>query len=67
MCAVAVACGDQVVFRNGDKLTGTIKSADNGKIVIETPMAGTVTADIATSARSPRTTPSRFSSKAAKR
>src|SRR6266540_6988383 len=47
LLAVSMALGDQIIFKNGDRLTGTVKSADGGKIVIETPMAGTVTADLA--------------------
>jgi len=42
-----VALGDLVIFKNGDRLTGTIKSAADGKILIDTPFTGTVSADMA--------------------
>jgi putative salt-induced outer membrane protein YdiY len=44
-CA-SLCLGDQIIFKNGDRLTGTIKSADGGKITIDTAMAGTVTVDL---------------------
>ncbi|MFC1739679.1 YdiY family protein [Planctomycetota bacterium] len=39
--------GDEVIFKNGDKLTGEIKSLVGGKLVIDTAVAGEVTVDIA--------------------
>jgi len=41
------ARADEVVFKNGDKLTGKIVSADGGKLVIDTAVAGKVTVDMA--------------------
>jgi putative salt-induced outer membrane protein YdiY len=50
LCALAaitaVASADQVVFKNGDKLTGKIKTMDGGKLTIATDSAGDVTVDI---------------------
>ncbi|HEX8520917.1 MAG TPA: hypothetical protein VF669_01590, partial [Tepidisphaeraceae bacterium] len=49
LCVLFCASGawaDQIIFKNGDKLTGTIKSASGGKVTIETAMAGTVVADL---------------------
>lgn len=43
----AVALGDEVIFTNGDKLTGTIVSADGGKLIIKSDIAGEVTVDMA--------------------
>ena len=39
------AMADQVIFKNGDRITGTIKSAADGKLVIDTENLGTVIAD----------------------
>jgi putative salt-induced outer membrane protein YdiY len=44
--ACTVARADEVVFNNGDKLTGKIVSADGAKLVIETTVAGKVTVDL---------------------
>lgn len=38
--------GDEVFFRNGDRLTGKIKSAADGKMLIGTVVAGDVTIDM---------------------
>jgi putative salt-induced outer membrane protein YdiY len=37
---------DQIVLKNGDRITGTIKSADGGKLIIASPIAGTITVDL---------------------
>jgi putative salt-induced outer membrane protein YdiY len=37
---------DEVLFNNGDKLTGTVLSADGGKLKIKTAVAGEVTVDL---------------------
>ncbi len=37
---------DQVVFNNGDTLTGTVESADGGKLKVKTNVAGEVTVDL---------------------
>ena len=44
--ACAVVRADEVVFNNGDRLSGKIVSADGGKLVIETTVAGKVTVDL---------------------
>ena len=44
--ACAAARADEVVFNNGDRLSGKIVSADGGKLVIETTVAGKVTVDL---------------------
>ena len=41
-----VAWGDEVLFKNGDHLTGTVLSADGGKLKIKTAVAGEVTVDL---------------------
>jgi putative salt-induced outer membrane protein YdiY len=41
------ALGDEIQFLNGDRLTGKIKSAADGKILITTDVAGDVTVDMA--------------------
>ncbi len=40
-----LALGDEVVFKNGDKLTGTITSLDGGKLTVHTLEAGDVKVD----------------------
>src|SRR5258708_5550433 len=37
---------DEVIFKNGDRLTGTIESREGGKLVIKTAVAGKVTVDV---------------------
>jgi len=46
VAAAAPLWADQVIFKNGDKLTGTIVSMDGGKLVINTAVAGNVTVDM---------------------
>ncbi len=41
------AAADEILFLNGDRLTGKIVSAEGGKLVIKTDSAGEVTADLA--------------------
>ena len=41
------ASGDEVLFLNGDRLTGKILSATGGKLTIKTEAAGDVTVDMA--------------------
>src|SRR5437870_10662032 len=43
---VAIARGDEVRFKNGDRLTGTITSAEGGKLKITSKVAGDVTVDL---------------------
>lgn len=38
--------GDEVIFKNGDRLTGVIKTADSGKLTIKTAVAGEVTVNM---------------------
>lgn len=40
------ATADEVVFTNGDRLTGTIKKLDGGKLTVESDVAGEVTVDL---------------------
>lgn len=44
--ACAAARADEIVFKNGDRLSGKLLSADGGKLVIETTVAGKVTVDL---------------------
>jgi len=41
------AFADEIQFINGDRLTGKIKSAADGKLIISTEVAGDVTVDMA--------------------
>jgi putative salt-induced outer membrane protein YdiY len=45
--AAGAARADEVQFKNGDRLTGTIVSAEGGKLKIKTKVAGTVEVDLA--------------------
>ena len=48
-CALAAATtlhADEILFNNGDRLTGTILSAEGGKLKIKTAVAGEVTVDM---------------------
>ena len=45
LCALK-ASADEVRFKNGDRLTGTITSAEGGKLKITTKVAGDVTVDL---------------------
>ncbi|HLT05770.1 MAG TPA: DUF481 domain-containing protein, partial [Pseudomonas sp.] len=45
VCAAALGCAwpvlaDTVWLKNGDRLTGTIKAFDGGKLVLQTPYCG---------------------------
>lgn len=42
----ANAAADQVIFKNGDKISGTIEKLTDGKLVIESDVAGTITVDM---------------------
>jgi putative salt-induced outer membrane protein YdiY len=44
--SVGLASADEVLFNNGDKLTGTIVSADGGKLKIKSAVAGEITVDM---------------------
>jgi len=44
--AAATALADEVRFRNGDRLTGTITSAEGGKLKVTSKVAGDVTVDL---------------------
>jgi putative salt-induced outer membrane protein YdiY len=46
LLAGATAAADQIVLNNGDRITGTIDSADAGKLIINSPIAGKVTVDL---------------------
>ncbi|HUM15587.1 MAG TPA: DUF481 domain-containing protein [Candidatus Nitrosotalea sp.] len=47
LAPVAPAAGDEVLFLNGDRLSGKILSAGGGKLTIKTDGAGDVTVDLA--------------------
>jgi putative salt-induced outer membrane protein YdiY len=44
--AVIPAAADQIVLNNGDRITGTIQTADSGKLTILSPIAGSITVDM---------------------
>jgi putative salt-induced outer membrane protein YdiY len=44
---VKTAVADQVLLTNGDRLTGTIDSADSGKLILVSPIEGKITVDMA--------------------
>src|SRR5437016_5972143 len=44
--SIAPASADEVIFKNGDRLTGTIKSVSGGKLTIDSKVAGTVSVDL---------------------
>ena len=54
VCALSVslllpgrAMADEILFLNGDRLTGKITKAEGGKLTIKTDTAGEVTVDLA--------------------
>ncbi len=47
LCMTAAAYADQVVFQNGDRLTGKIEGAADGKLTIQSQVAGKVTISLA--------------------
>jgi putative salt-induced outer membrane protein YdiY len=46
LCLTSLTLADEIQFINGDRLTGKIKSAADGKMVISTDVAGDVTVDM---------------------
>lgn len=49
VCAfVGPAAGDEIFFKNGDHLTGKVLTADGGKLVVDTAVAGKITIDMKT-------------------
>jgi putative salt-induced outer membrane protein YdiY len=44
--AVGPALGDEVIFKNGDRLTGRITASDGGKLTIKSDVAGEVKVDL---------------------
>jgi hypothetical protein len=44
--ATAAASADQVIFKNGDKITGKIVTMEGGKMTITSAVAGTITVDM---------------------
>src|SRR3954468_6905025 len=47
LCALVTAAhADEILFNNGDRLTGTSVTADGGKITIKTAVAGEVKVDM---------------------
>ena len=47
LAVVRPVAADEVLFLNGDRLTGTIVQASGGKLTIKTETAGDVTVDLA--------------------
>jgi len=47
LVAAVPVCADEVIFANGDRLTGKIVSATGGKLILKTEAAGDVTIDLA--------------------
>lgn len=45
--AVTTAFGDEVLFKSGDRLTGTVKAVAGGKMTFDSKMAGPVTLNMA--------------------
>src|SRR2546427_7532879 len=43
---ITMARGDEVLFKNGDRLTGTITSAEGGKLKINSKVGGDVTVSL---------------------
>lgn len=41
--SITIVSGDEVLFKSGDRLTGTVKSVDGGKMVFDSAVAGPVT------------------------
>jgi putative salt-induced outer membrane protein YdiY len=39
-------CGDEIILKNGNRLTGTVKQLVDGKLVFESELAGTLTIDM---------------------
>lgn len=46
LCGAAVASADEILFNNGDRLTGKIASVEGGKMKITTKVAGDVIVDV---------------------
>jgi putative salt-induced outer membrane protein YdiY len=44
--AATTASADQIILNNGDRITGTIDSADAGKLIIDSPIEGKITVDL---------------------
>lgn len=42
----SAAFSDEIIFKNGDKLTGTVESMESGKLVFSSKVAGKVTVDV---------------------
>lgn len=41
--SITIVSGDEILFKSGDRLTGTVKSVAGGKMVFDSAVAGTVT------------------------
>jgi putative salt-induced outer membrane protein YdiY len=46
LALAGVVRADEILFKNGDRLTGTVKSADGGKIKFKSDLAGDITVDM---------------------
>lgn len=45
--AVCAACGDEVLFKSGDRLSGTVKAVAGGKMTFDSAVAGPLTLNMA--------------------
>ena len=46
LASTGLAVGDEILFNNGDRLTGTVLSAEGGKLKFKTAVAGEITVDM---------------------
>src|SRR5256885_1000968 len=46
ICATTPARGDEIIFKNGDHLSGKIVGADGGKLTVKTSVAGEIKVDM---------------------
>ena len=46
LCLITAANADQVVFKNGDKISGQVETLDSGQLKIKSAVAGEITVDM---------------------
>lgn len=46
LVTATVGLADEVIFKSGDRLTGTVKSVSDGKMVFDSKVAGSITLDL---------------------
>jgi putative salt-induced outer membrane protein YdiY len=46
LASAGLAAADEILFNNGDRLTGTVLSAEGGKLTVKTAVAGEITVDL---------------------